>query len=486
MASDEKLLVERIRHRVTAAISGRTAISIEGSVRAVRGDGITALVPAASVGEMASIERPMSPPVRCVVVGVEGNKAFLSPLDDTAGIAGGAAVQLSSARLHLSLQQKGLFQMIDSMGDDIHQSDMHRCGIVEEPEKKLISVSPRWRVRSEQEEITISDVPARLSEVVASENPLARQRFETGIRSVDALCPLAEGQRVAVIAPPGCGKSTLLLQLAAQARYDVLVMALVGERRREIRECEGRLRRLVDQGRRAVVIAEPSDASPMRRLLAGQAAVATAEHFASKGNRVLLVIDSLTRVARAMREVGLMRGEKIVRGGYTASVYTELPRLLERAGPHRGGVITAFHSLLSHDERDVDPLKEEVISLLDGHIVLSESLARRGVYPAIHPTQSLSRLAGELEGGEERRRRLAFLSGWERLERDRDTVLLGGRPDGELKKLLQAEPLMTSFLSQAGGEVISLQEGQKSLLHVLGAMRGDNIASGGNRLRLAS
>jgi flagellar biosynthesis/type III secretory pathway ATPase len=137
MASDEQLLVERIRHRVTAAISGRTAISIEGSVRAVRGDGITALVPAASVGEMASIERPMSPPVRCVVVGVEGNKAFLSPLDDTARIAGGAAVQLSSARLHLSLQQKGLFQMIDSMGDDIHQSDMHRCGMVEEPEKKL-------------------------------------------------------------------------------------------------------------------------------------------------------------------------------------------------------------------------------------------------------------------------------------------------------------------------------------------------------------
>jgi len=480
MVSDNRPLVERVRQRVAGVIAGRTAISITGTVRVVRGDGITALVPAVSVGEMASIERPASSPVRCVVVGVEGNKAFLSPLDDTAGIAGGAAVQISSARLHLSLPKRGPFQMIDSMGDDIHQSTME-----EEPEKKLISVSPRWQVRGEQDEVTISDAPARLSEVVAEENPLARRRFETGIRSIDALCPLAEGQRVAVIAPPGCGKSTLLLQLATQARYDVLVMALVGERRREIRECEGRLRRLVEQGRRAVVIAEPSDASPMRRLLASQAAVASAEYFASKRNRVLLVIDSLTRVARAMREVGLMRGEKIVRGGYTASVYTELPRLLERAGPCRGGVITAFHSLLSHDERDVDPLKEEVISLLDGHLVLSESLARRGVYPAIHPTQSLSRLAGELESGEERRRRLGFLAGWERLERDRDTILLGGRPDAELKKLLQAEPLMTSFLSQAGGEVVSVQEGQRFLLHVLGAMRGDT-ANGGSRLRLAS
>lgn len=477
MITNESTVEERLKKGIRAALHSPSMTSVMGRIRSLRGSLVSATLPTAPLGALALIERQGSP-VRCLITGVDGNEAILSPLDDPVGITVGSAVRLSSAPLRISPRCDGPLKMMDSLGEVLGAYRKGNEGSRGEP----VHFSPRWRLPIDHDAVVVQDAPPSLRESLSEERPLPRRRFETGIRSIDALCPLAEGQRVAIIAPPGCGKSTLLLQLASQARYDVLVMALVGERRREIRECEERLRYMLAQDRRAIVIAEPSDASPTRRLLASQVAVATAEEFAARGCRVLLMIDSLTRVARAIREVGLMRGEKIVRGGYTASVYSELPRLLERAGPHRGGVITSFHSLLSHDERDVDPLKEEVISLLDGHLVLSESLTRRGVYPAIHPTRSLSRLAGEIESDEERRQRLAFLAGWERLERDRDAVLLGGKPDAELKRLIAAESLMNSFISQprdterggpCGGQVVALAEGQRALAQVLSAMRGD-------------
>lgn len=466
MTSDNADRARRLVAGVRSTVMRRSLLSFEGTVRGARGDLVIATLPVASVGGVALVDRGSDSPVRCVVVGTDRECVFLSPLDGLSGVAVGARVRLSDAQLTISLAPDEPYRMIDALGSDLlHHSSMRARGSM-----ALVQYEPRWKwAQRRLGSIPLSGSPASVAGALREEEG-SRERFVTGIRGLDALHPLAAGQRVAIVAPPGCGKSTLLLQLATQAEYDVLVMALVGERRREIREFESRLRRSGTAWRQTVVVAEPSDASPMRRMLAAQTAVSYAEWFADQGKRVVLMIDSLTRVARAMREVGLMRGEKIVRGGYTASVYSELPRLLERAGPRGRGIVTAFYSLLSHDERDVDPLKEEVISLLDGHIVLSESLARRGIYPAIHPTQSLSRIAGEVESDAQRRLRMAFLAGWERLERDRDTVLLGGRPDPELKRLLHAEPTMAAYIAQPQGARIAVHEGEAALKRVLEEM----------------
>lgn len=454
--------------RIRSMSSHRSLLSFEGTVRGARGELIVATMPVATVGGFAVIERGAEPPLRCIIVGTDRDCVCLSPLDNPAGVAVGAPVRVEATPFNVSLTTSDSYRMIDSLGVDL----LAESGGIRVTPRAAVQCEPRWgRGHRERGAIALSGSLPPVSEILRQ--PVGqRRRFETGIRGIDGLHPIAEGQRLAIIAPPGCGKSTLLLQLAAQAAYEVLVIALVGERRREIREFESRLRRSGTTLRQAIVVAEPSDASPMRRLLAAQTAVSCAEWFAGQGKRVVLMIDSLTRVARAMREVGLMRGEKIVRGGYTASVYTDLPRLLERAGPYGRGVITAFYSLLSHDERDVDPLKEEVISLLDGHLVLSESLARRGIYPAIHPTQSLSRMATEVESDAQHRARMAFLAGWERLERDRDTVLLGGRPDPELKRLFLAEPSMAGFLSQPFGQSVSRGDGDAALMRVLELMAG--------------
>jgi type III secretion protein N (ATPase) len=467
-------LTEAVRHRARRILSQSPALMIEGKIWGIRGDLVIATIPIASIGQKVIIERKAGPPVACLIVGAEGQHVFLSPFDELVGVEIGAVVRVVGHRKRASTQLLGPHRIIDALGVDLmleQKSD----------QKRIVEVAPRWRL-DDREEGSASLMMTGSSVSVASDNSenleRAPTRFETGIRSIDGLLPLAEGQRVAIVAPPGCGKTCLLLQLAEFSSHDALVVALVGERRREIREFAARLRQWRAEkggsgggaGQRTIVIAEPSDASPMRRLVAAFEAVDYAERLAREGKRVVLMIDSLTRVARAMREVGLMRGERIVRGGYTASVYIELPRLLERAGPQGRGVITAFYALLSHDERDIDPLKEEVLSLLDGHIVLSESLSRRGIYPAIHPTQSLSRMASAVETPEERQRRLVFIQGWERLERDRDTVLLGGRPDPELKRLLRAESSMAEFLSQSAQERISREDGVSALAHVLSVM----------------
>jgi type III secretion protein N (ATPase) len=182
-------------------------------------------------------------------------------------------------------------------------------------------------------------------------------------------------------------------------------------------------------------------------------------------------------MARATREIGLIRGERIVRGGYTHSVYTELPKLFERAGVTTKGSITAFYTVLCADERDIDPLREEIISLVDGHIILDQSLANKGLYPAIAPLRSLSRLGGSLMSEEQGHLKAQFSLAWARLERDRDIGLFGGRPDAELRRILACEPMMLSFLTQSEQETIPLAEGLDSLRRVCSALQGSALSA---------
>jgi type III secretion protein N (ATPase) len=225
--------------------------------------------------------------------------------------------------------------------------------------------------------------------------PMGRQRidkvFECGVRSIDALCTVGEGQRVGIFAPAGVGKSVLLGILTRNARCDIAVVALIGERGREVREFVEDS--LGEAGlARSVVVVATADTGPIERTRAALAATATAEYFRDQGKRVLLLVDSLTRFARAQREIGLARGEPPTRRGYPPSLFAALPRLLERAGNSSAGTLTAFYTVLMEDEATPDPVAEEVRSLLDGHLVLTRKQAERGLYPAIDPNASLSRL----------------------------------------------------------------------------------------------
>jgi ATP synthase in type III secretion protein N len=236
-------------------------------------------------------------------------------------------------------------------------------------------------------------------------NPMDRrpvdQAVETGIRAIDGLLTIGIGQRVGIFASAGVGKSTLLANLARQARCDAIVIAMIGERGREVREFIEET--LGEEGlARSVVVVATSDRPAMERVRAAHVATAIAEGLRDEGRHVLLLMDSVTRFARALREIGLAAGEPAVRRGFPPSVFAELPRLFERAGASAQGAITGLYTVLLEDEEG-DPIGEEVRSLLDGHIVLSRKLAARGHYPAIDVLGSLSRLYPRLASSGQQR-----------------------------------------------------------------------------------
>lgn len=221
--------------------------------------------------------------------------------------------------------------------------------------------------------------------------PLLSGRFETGIRVVDGLMTLGEGQRMGIFAPAGVGKSTLMGMFARGAQCDVNVIALIGERGREVREFVEQI--LGPDGMaRSVVVCATSDRPAIERAKAAYAATSIAEYFRDRGQRVLLMMDSLTRFARAQREIGLAMGEPPTRRGFPPSIFAELPRLLERTGLSEHGSITALYTVLAEDDSGSDPIAEEVRGILDGHMILSREIAAQNRYPAIDVLGSLSRV----------------------------------------------------------------------------------------------
>ncbi len=242
--------------------------------------------------------------------------------------------------------------------------------------------------------------PAHLAPVFAPapdpfDRPPIGTPLETGVAAIDTLMTVGRGQRLGVFAPAGAGKSTLMGMLARFAGADAIVVALVGERGREVREfLEDNLG--ADGLARSAVVVATADRPALERVRAAHVATAIAESWRRQGRHVLLLMDSVTRFARALREIGLAAGEPPVRQGFPPSVFAELPRLFERAGATPSGSITAFYTVLMEDEEEPDPIAEEVRSLLDGHIVLARRLAESGRWPAIDPLASLSRLFGRL------------------------------------------------------------------------------------------
>ncbi|HDS1581773.1 TPA: FliI/YscN family ATPase [Stenotrophomonas maltophilia] len=289
--------------------------------------------------------------------------------------------------------------------------------------------------------------------------------FATGIRAIDALLTVGEGQRMGIFAPAGCGKTTLAEMLLERADCDVRIIALIGERGREVASMVDAVRGS-PQAARTLIVQATSDTSPATRVNAAAVATRIAEYFREQGQRVLLVMDSVTRYARALRDVALAAGEPPARRGFPASVFEALPQLVERPGRTHSGSITAFYTVLIEDESEADPIAEEVKSLLDGHLLLASRLAQRGHFPAIDVLGSVSRLFPQLasEGQLQAAVRVRTLLG-----RLQDLQLL--RDIGEYKPghqreqddAVAREPHLHAFLRQASNEHITFDDALDAL-----------------------
>jgi flagellum-specific ATP synthase len=285
---------------------------------------------------------------------------------------------------------------------------------------------------------------------------MTRQRvgtaFMTGVKVIDIFTPLCFGQRMGVFAGSGVGKSTLLAMLAGADAFDTVVVALIGERGREVREFLEDT--IGDSMAKTVAVVATSDESAMMRRRAPDTAMRVAEHFRDQGHRVLLVLDSITRFAHALREVATGTGEPPVARGYPASVFTELPKLLERAGPgaEGKGSITAIISVLVDGDDHNDPVADSVRGILDGHVVLDRAIAEQGRYPPVNPLSSISRLAGKAWSNEQRALVARLKSMISRFEDTRDIRLLGayqGGVDAELDMAVRQVPLIYEALTQS-------------------------------------
>lgn len=299
------------------------------------------------------------------VVGFAQNVAILSPFGALTHLSRATRVVSLGRPLSVKVGPQLLGRVLDAMGEPIDQ---------------------RGPLAYEALRPIHADPPDPMS------RRLIEEPFYTGVRAVDALTTLAEGQRMGIFAPAGVGKSTLMGMFARGSSCDINVIALIGERGREVRE-------FIEQNlgaetlQRSIVVCATSDRSSIERSKAGHTATTIAEYFRDQGLRVLLMMDSLTRFARAQREIGLAAGEPPTRRGYPPSLFAELPRLLERSGMSSNGSITALYTVLMEDgEGGSDPVAEEVRSILDGHITLSREIAARNRYPAIDVLDSLSRV----------------------------------------------------------------------------------------------
>jgi flagellum-specific ATP synthase len=295
-------------------------------------------------------------------------------------------------------------------------------------------------------------------------SPLDRVRINeplpTGVRLLDTFCTTGKGQRIGIFGGSGVGKSTLLGMMARGTGADVAVLALIGERGREVREfIEDELG--PDGMARSIVVVATSDQPALMRLRASLLATRISEWFADRGNDVLLLMDSLTRLAMAQREIGLAAGEPPTARGYTPSVFSLMARLLERAGPRANGTITGYYSVLVEGDDMNEPVADTARSILDGHVVLDRRLAISGRYPAIDPLASLSRLAPRLVAEDRRAIVLAAQDALAAAEEVRELVEVGAYVPGTnpaADRGLAAKPALVDFLRQSSNEIVSFND----------------------------
>jgi ATP synthase in type III secretion protein N len=361
-----------LNDRLRAALDGAAFVQTTGRVADVYGTIVRATGVAPAIGELCELRTPGSAAVlEAEVIGVRGEHTLLTPMGRLDGLSSQTLVVPTGRRQEIAVGPQLLGRIIDARGRPLDGRPAPK-GVL---------------------------VPVHHEPPDAMSRPLIEHALPTGVRAIDGLLTCGKGQRLGIFAMAGAGKSTLLGMLARGARCDVNVVALIGERGREVQEFI--TDSLGEEGlARSVVVVATSDRPALERARAAQTATAVAEHFRDQGQDVLLMMDSVTRYARSLRDVGLAVGETPARHGFPPSVFAELPRLFERAGAAPVGSITAFYTVLAEEEEEAGPIEEEVRSILDGHIVLSRKLAAASHYPAIDVLKSISRVMSRIASKE--------------------------------------------------------------------------------------
>jgi type III secretion protein N (ATPase) len=363
--------LEHIAANMRNALKTCQTIKLHGRIVQVTGTVVRAIIPKVKLGELCILKNSGGEnSIPAEVIGFEQDIALLAPIGDMQGVS-----------IHTQVTATG---------------EMLRVGVGEDLKGCVLDGVGRIQSKGSQEHVTIQEHYPLMNK---APDPLTRemvhQPLSLGIRALDGLVTCGVGQRIGIFAGAGVGKSSLLSMLIKHADADVYVVALIGERGREVREFMEES--LGPEGmEKTVLVVATSDRPPIERLKAAYVATAVAEYYRDQGKKVLLLMDSLTRFARAQREIGLAAGEAPARRGYPPSVFSELPKLVERAGCAVSGSITAFYTVLIEGDDMSDPVGDEVRSLLDGHIVLSRDLASANHYPAIDTLGSLSRLMNKL------------------------------------------------------------------------------------------
>jgi flagellum-specific ATP synthase len=356
--------------RYVRAVESVNAIRLHGKVTQVVGLVIEGYCPDTSVGAICEIRPRNGAPIPAEVVGFRDNKTLLMPLGDLRGVGLDSLIAVRRDKATLKVGPGLLGRVIDGLGNPIDEK-----GPLHLDEEYPIYAAP----------------------VNPMKRPPIRRPLDLGIRSINGLLTCGQGQRVGIMAGSGVGKSTLLGMIARYTEADVNVIALIGERGRELREFVEK--DLQEQGlHKSVVVVATSDQPPLVRMRGAYLATTIAEYFKDQGKKVLLMMDSATRFAMAMREVGLAIGEPPTTKGYTPSVFAALPKLLERTGNFQEGSITGLYTVLVEGDDFNEPISDAMRSILDGHIVLSRDLAARNIYPPIDVLASASRVMGDVTG----------------------------------------------------------------------------------------
>ena len=399
----------------------------------------------AEVGEVCLVNGDRGhDPVPAEVVGFRGQRTLLMPLGEMEGIGPGTTARATGSSFRIRVGDDLLGRVIDGLGRPLD-------GMPE-----AVGGRPRS---------TAAAPPDALS------RPRIEQRVDLGVRALDALVPCGRGQRLGIFAGSGVGKSSLLGMIARSTTADVNVIALVGERGREVREFVER--DLCDALERSVVVVATSDQPALVRIKAAFTATAIAEHFRDAGHDVMLMMDSVTRFAMAQREVGLAIGEPPATRGYTPSVFAQLPRLLERSGTAAVGSITALYTVLVDGDDMNEPIADAVRSILDGHVVLTRELAHASHYPAIDVLQSVSRLVGEVVSPEVRAAGQAVRQLLAAYREKEDLIAIGAYQRGTdplVDAAIALRPQVERFLRQAVDERTSAADADRALLDIAAAV----------------
>jgi len=421
-----------------SAIAKAKSVRLHGKVTQVVGLVIEGYCPDTSVGAICEIKPKEGEPIPAEVVGFRNNKTLLMPLGELRGVGLDSLISVRRDKASMGVGPLLLGRVIDGLGNPIDD---------------------KGPLRFEEE------YPIYAAPVNPMSRPPIRKPLDLGIRSINGLLTCGQGQRVGIMAGSGVGKSTLLGMIARYTEADVNVIALIGERGRELREfIEKDFRR---QGlRKSVVVVATSDQPPLWRMRGAYIATAIAEYFQKQGKKVLLMMDSATRFAMAMREVGLAIGEPPTTKGYTPSVFAALPKLLERSGNFSEGSITGLYTVLVEGDDFNEPISDAMRSILDGHIVLSRELAARNIYPPIDVLASASRVMSDVTTPEHQKFVGKFKESLAIFRQSEDLINIGAYKAGSnpgIDYAISKNDGMQSYLKQSIHDPVSLTDSVQGL-----------------------